>query len=206
MKDDLYTIAFAGVLSAACALLLTGAAAVTAPFRENNAKIEEVLNILSALNVPLEEGESAAQLVRKFEQNVREEKRGDVAFYVYSAPDAPDRPKALAVRFAGSGVWGPIEGFLALEPDMKTIRAITFAHQEETPGLGGEISASWFREQFAGRSVRDAAGRVGIVIGKAEAGPNAVNAITGATMTSGKLETILNDTLRKCVEETNEQR
>ena len=134
MKDDLYTIVFGGVLSAACALLLTGAAVVTAPYRENNAKIEEVQNILSALSVPLEEGESAAQLVKKFEQNVREEKRGDVAFYVYSAPATPSRPKALAVRFTGSGVWGPIEGFLALEPDLKTIRALTFAHQEETPG------------------------------------------------------------------------
>ena len=206
MKGDLYTIAFAGVLSAVCALLLTGAAAVTAPYRENNAKIEEVQNILAALSVPLEEGESPAQLLEKFARNVREEKRGDVPFYVYSAPDTPDQPKALAVRFVGSGVWGPIEGFLALEPDMKTIRALAFAHQEETPGLGGEISASWFRDQFVGKPVRDAAGRVGIVIGKAEAGPNAVNAITGATMTSGKLETILNDTLRKCVEDTHEQR
>jgi len=206
LKGDLYTIAFAGVLSAVCALLLTGAAAVTAPYRENNAKIEEVQNILAALSVPLEEGESPAQLLEKFARNVREEKRGDVPFYVYSAPDTPDQPKALAVRFVGSGVWGPIEGFLALEPDMKTIRALAFAHQEETPGLGGEISASWFRDQFVGKPVRDAAGRVGIVIGKAEAGPNAVNAITGATMTSGKLETILNDTLRKCVEDTHEQR
>ena len=33
-----------------------------------------------------------------------------------------------------------------------------------------------------------------------------MNAITGATMTSDKLETILNDTLRKFIEETNEQR
>lgn len=206
MKDDLYTIAFAGLLSTVCALLLTGAAAVTAPYRENNAKIEEVQNILSALNVPMEEGESPAQLVQKFEQSVREEKRGDTTFYVYSLPDTPNRPEAMAVRFTGSGVWGPIEGFLALAPDMKTIRAITFAHQEETPGLGGEISARWFRDQFVGKSVRDAAGRVGIVIGKAEAGPNAVNAITGATLTSGKLETILNNTLRKSVEENNEQR
>jgi Na+-transporting NADH:ubiquinone oxidoreductase subunit C len=206
LKDNKYTIGFAGVLSAVCALLLTGAATVTAPFRENNARIEEVLNILSALNVPLEEGESAARLLEKFEQNVREEKRGDITFYVYSSCETPSQPKALAVRFVGSGVWGPIEGFLAMEPDMKTIRAIAFAHQEETPGLGGEISASWFRQQFVGKSIRDAAGQVGIIIGKTEAGPNAVNAITGATMTSGKLEAILNDTIKKFVEETNEQR
>lgn len=205
MKDNVYTVGFAGVLSTVCALLLTGAATVTAPFRANNARIEEVLNILSALNVPLDEGASTAQLLEKFEQNVREEKRGDMTLYTYFAPEAPSEPKALAVRFVGSGVWGPIEGFLALEPDLKTIRAITFAHQEETPGLGGEISAAWFRQQFAGKSIRDAAGQPGIIIGKADAGPNAVNAITGATMTSDKLEGILNETLRKFVEESHEQ-
>jgi Na+-transporting NADH:ubiquinone oxidoreductase subunit C len=204
LKDNIYTIGFAGVLSSTCALLLAGAATFTKPFRDNNERVEEVLNILSALNVPLEKGESAEQLLTKFEQNVREEKRGDLALYVYSAPETPSRPKALAVRFLGSGVWGPIEGFLALEPDMKTIRAITFAHQEETPGLGGEISAAWFREQFVGKSIRDAAGQAGFIIGKAEAGPNAVNAITGATMTSDKLEVILNDIIRKFVEESHE--
>jgi Na+-transporting NADH:ubiquinone oxidoreductase subunit C len=205
LKDNAYTIGFAGVLSATCALLLTSAATFTKPFRDNNERVEEVLNILSALNVPLEKGESAEQLLRKFEQNVREEKRGAITLYLYGTPEARDKPRALAVRFIGPGLWGKIEGFLAVEPDLRTIRAITFSHQEETPGLGGEIASFWFRDQFVGKSLVDEAGRIGVTIGAAEPGHNSVDAITGATMTCDKLQAILDDIMTKFVEETNEQ-
>ncbi len=206
MKDNAYTIAFAGVLSSTCALLLTSAATFTKPYRENNELVEERLNILAALNVPLEKGESAEQLLKKFEQNVREEERGDLTLYLYATPEAPDEPKAVAVRFIGPGLWGKIEGFLAVEPDLRTIRAITFSRQEETPGLGGEIASSWFRDQFVGKSLVDEAGRIGVTIGTAEPGHNSVDAITGATMTCDKLQAILDDIMTKFVEETNEQR
>jgi Na+-transporting NADH:ubiquinone oxidoreductase subunit C len=151
-------------------------------------------------------GESAEQLLEKFERNVREEKRGDLTLYLYSTPEAPDKPKAVAVRFIGLGLWGKIEGFLAVEPDLRTVRAITFSRQEETPGLGGEIASSWFRNQFVGKSLVDEAGRVVVTIGKAEPGHNSVDAITGATMTCDKLQAILDDIMTKFVEETNEQR
>ncbi|MBN1359045.1 MAG: FMN-binding protein [Sedimentisphaerales bacterium] len=202
MKGDAYTIAFAGVLGTVCALLLTGAASFTAPYRASNAQAEEVLNILTALGVPFDQGASAQRLVDVFEQNVQERERGDLTVYAYVPEGDQGQPQAFAVRFSGPGLWGPIEGFLALEPDMRTIRAVTFYHQEETPGLGGEISASWFREQFVGKSVVDATGEPGITIGGA-AGPNSVNAITGATMTCDKLEAILDGVLQKLVEETN---
>ena len=205
MKDSLYTIGYAGVFSATCALLLTGAASLTAPFRENNARVEEVLNILTALSVPMEEGESAAQLLEKFERNVQKEIRGQITLYTYTAPEAPTELKALAIRFAGPGLWGPIEGFLSLEPDLKTIRAITFSHQEETPGLGGEIASSWFREQFVGKPIVDEAGHVGIAIGGARTGANSVDAITGATMTCDKLEATLNQFITQFIEETHGQ-
>lgn len=203
MKDNVYTIGFAGVLGATCALLLTSAATFTKPYRDNNERVEEVLNILTALSVPFEEGDSAARLLDIFKLNVREETRGDLNLYVYASPDEPGQSKALAVRFAGPGLWGPIEGFLAFEPDRKKIRALTFSHQEETPGLGGEIASSWFRTQFVGKSVMDETGRIGIAIGGTP-GANTVDAITGATMTCDKLETILNGIITKFIEETNE--
>ena len=64
----------------------------------------------------------------------------------------------MAVPFSGSGVWGPIEGVLALEPDMQTIRGVRFYKQEETPGLGGEIASDWFQAQFKGKTLVSAAG------------------------------------------------
>ena len=190
MKGNLYTIGYAGVLGTTCALLLTGVASFTAPYQANNAKVEEVLSIVTALGIPFEADASAAQLLEIFNASVREVARGDSTIYTYVVPAEGDRPKAVAMRFSGPGLWGKMEGFLALEADMKTIRGLTFSHQEETPGLGGEIASSWFREQFVGKSITDRAGQPGIAIGRSEDGPNAVDAITGATMTCDKLETV----------------
>jgi len=203
LKGDAYTIGFAGILGVVCALLLTGAASFTAPYRESNAQAEEILNILSALGVPVEQGTSSQDLVELYDRNVQEQQRGDLTLYVYSLPGADkSQPKAYALRFAGPGLWGPMEGFLALEPDLKTIRAITFYRQEETPGLGGEIAADWFKKQFVGKSILNAVGEPGITIG-GTAGPNTVNAITGATMTCDKLQAILDGVLKQLVEETH---
>ncbi len=110
--------------------------------------------------------------------------------------------RAMAVPFAGQGLWGPIRGFLALDPDMKTVRGITFYEQEETPGLGGEIASSWFREQFKGKSIASSEGKPGIHIrrGGGASGANEVDAITGATMTCNKLEAIINAVIGQIIE------
>ena len=205
MKDNLYIIGFAGIFSTVCAVLLTSAATFTAPYRENNARIEEVLNILTALNVPLQESDSAAQLLESFKRNVREEKRGEISLYIYASAEEPNQPKAMALRFAGPGLWGPIEGFLAVDPDGQRIRAITFSRQEETPGLGGEIAASWFREQFVGKAFSREGAPINFRPPGAELKANEVHAITGATMTCDKVETIVNNILTKFIEETHGQ-
>lgn len=206
MKDNLYTIGYAGVLGTVCALLLTGVASFTAPYKANNERVEEVLSVLKALGIPFTADDSAARLLEIFDTSVREAKGGDNTIYIYASPGEEDQPKAIAMKFAGPGLWGPIEGFLALEADMKTIRGLTFSRQEETPGLGGEIAASWFREQFIGKSIVDRAGRPGVSIGGGQGGPNAVDAITGATMTCDKLEAILDEVAAKVVEVPHEER
>lgn len=202
MKGNAYTIGFAAVLGMACALLLTAAASFTAPYKQANAEAEEALNILLALKVPLPEGAAAAEVVKAKEENVKEKKLADLTAYVYSPPDADGKELATAMRFAGPGLWGPVKGFLALEPDMKTIRGITFYEQEETPGLGGEISAKWFQDQFVGKSIVDQSGNPGIVISSAgEPAPNKVDGISGATMTCDKVQAMLNEAIKRIVEE-----
>lgn len=202
MKGNAYTIGFAAVLGSACALLLTAAASFTAPYKQANAEAEEALNILLALKVPLSEGASSAEVVKAKGENVKEKKLGDLTAYVYSPSEANGKVLATAMRFAGPGLWGPVKGFLALEPDMKTIRGITFYEQEETPGLGGEISAKWFQDQFVGKSIVDQSGSPGIIISSAgEPGPNKVDGISGATMTCDKVQAMLNEAIKRIVEE-----
>ncbi len=202
MKGNFYTLGYAAVMGVVCALLLTAAASFTAPYKAANEKAEEMLNILIALNVPFQEGASSEQLVEIFNANVHEQKNGELVIYIYSPSQAQGKTEAIAARFSGPGLWGPVKGFLALEPDRRTIRGITFYKHEETPGLGGEIAASWFREQFKGKSILGSAGEVGIVIGKGnENMPNRVDGITGATMTCDKVQAMLNEVIEKIVGE-----
>lgn len=203
MKDNVYTVGYAGILGVACALLLTGAAGFTEPYAAKNRKGAEVLNILSALGVPFERSGSVDQLLETFAVNVHPNEPGGNDYFVYSPSGDWDNPSAVAMRFIGPGLWGPIKGFLATEPDMRTIKAVTLYYQEETPGLGGEIASEDFRQQFVGKSIVDDTGKVGIFIGPGGGERNSVDAITGATMTCDKLEAILNDVANRLVEETD---
>ena len=205
MKGNLYVLAYALGVGLVASTILTGVGQFTAPYRQANAQAEEVRNILEVLGVEVAEDASAQQLVELYEEAVSEEDRGDLVLYRYDEPQAgQSNPRAYAVRFAGQGLWGPIEGFLALEPDFRTIRGISFYRQEETPGLGGEIASGWFRQQFEGKSIFGPQGNAGLRIVKpgTAQGANEVDAITGATMTSARVETMLNEVIRKVIQRT----
>ena len=142
MKQSLYTFTYAAVLGTVCALLLTGAGRFTASYREANAQAEKVRNILAVLEVPFEPRAASQELLAVFERYVLAEERGDLTLYLYVDPEAGQGLKAVAVPFAGQGLWGPIKGFLALKPDLKTIHGVTFYEQEETPGSVASSKAS----------------------------------------------------------------
>jgi len=202
MKGSAYTLGYAAMLGSVCALLLTAAASFTKPYKDANREAEEAKNILLALRVPLPPDISSEQVVEARKENVQEKKLGDITTYVYSPAEANGKVLATAMRFSGPGLWGPIKGFLALEPDMRTIRGMTFYEQEETPGLGGEIAASWFLEQFVGKSIVDTAGVPGIIISSGgEPAANKVDGISGATMTCDKVQEMLNEAIKSIVEE-----
>ena len=199
VKDSLKTIIYAAILGTVCATLLAGVDQLTGPYKQANARAERMRNILNVLQVPFSEKSTPQELAEIFSANVREEKFGELTVYVAAEPGEKSRIKAVAVGFEGRGLWGPIKGFLALEPNMRTIRDITFYEQEETPGLGGEIASEWFRKQFEGKQITGPGGRAGIRIVKAGNAKreNEVDAITGATMTCEKVEAILNETIKK---------
>jgi len=198
VKGSLYSLIYAAVLGTVCALLLTAVADVTAPYRQANEEAEKILNVLMVLDVNLPSDTSAKQLKEVFKNNVREEHQNGIEAYVRFKPEAQEQIQAIALRFSGAGLWGPIKGFLALEPDMKTIRGVTFYEQVETPTLGGEIAAKWFRDQFVGKSIVDGSGNPGVIISSAgEAAPNKVDGISGATMTCDKVQMMLNELIEK---------
>ena len=202
MKNNIYTLFYAGVLGTVCSLLLTAVASFTAPYQEANAEAEKNRNILGVLQIPYQPGASSQELVKIYKDNVRQEQSGELEMYRYVPPKDSGNEETVAVGFEGPGLWGPVKGFLALAKDMRTIRGVTFYEQEETPGLGGEIAASWFREQFVSKSIVDEAGNPGIIISSSEGtAPNKVDAISGATMTCDKVQAMLNEAISSIVEE-----
>jgi Na+-transporting NADH:ubiquinone oxidoreductase subunit C len=188
MKRAIHSLVYAALLGLASAGLLTASRDLTAERREANAAAGFSRHVLDALGVPYDADAPAQDVVALFNRCVTTERRGNVTFYVYR--DAAGAVRATAVPFAGRGLWGPIKGLVALEPDGRTIRRILFYEQEETPGLGGEIATRRFTQQFDGRPIVSAAGEPSIE----------VHAISGATMTSRRVEAMLNEAARKIAE------
>ena len=95
----------------------------------------------------------------------------------------------------GAGLWGPIWGYVAFQPDCHTIAGAFFDHESETPGLGAKIKDEpWFREKFVGKTVEWGDSPAFRLEKNAETtgADNAIDAITGATMTSKGLNEALN--------------
>ncbi len=194
MKGSLYTLLFAAAVGVACATLLTAVGQLTQPARERNQRADEKRCILAAMDPTYPADVDAAGVLADFEAMIPDgaESRGHLTVYTYRRDGTI---AARAVKFAGDGVWGPIEGYLVLEPDWITIRAMAITRQNETPGLGAEIATDRFRSQFAGKRIVADDGTVGLRIRMT--GPTAaaheVAGVTGATKTSQSLEQMLND-------------
>ena len=110
----------------------------------------------------------------------------DLPVYVFNK----DGKSVTVVPVYGAGLWGPIWGYIALNEDYQTIRGAYFDHASETPGLGAKIKDDpSFRAEFEGKKVDfEAEEAFCVVKGGAPAGQeNAVDAITGASITSHAL-------------------
>ncbi len=197
MKDSLRTIIFAAALGTACAGLLTAANHVLKPYQKANAAAEKLRNIFGVLDVPCEEDANSTVLLRlvKTDDNpdgkvVKSEVDG-MEIYSYEHPDAG---RLYAVQFSGSGMWGPVKGLLCLRSDLATIYNIAFYKQEETPGLGAEIAGDKFCGQFRDKTIAGETPGISVRAAGAAtaAGPNEVDGISGATITGGKAQAMIN--------------
>ncbi len=97
--------------------------------------------------------------------------------------------RLVVLPVEGQGYVSMMRGYLALEPDLRTIRALSFYEQSETPGLGGEIENPEWLGQWAGKRAFDADGKVRIAVdvpgGESTAADriHRVDGISGATRT-----------------------
>ena len=90
----------------------------------------------------------------------------------------------VVIPVYGAGLWGPVWGYIALEPDMNTVKGIVMDHSGETPGLGAEITTSAVQDSFKGKTIFEGADFVSVAMRKGGATNNhEVDAISGGTKT-----------------------
>jgi Na+-transporting NADH:ubiquinone oxidoreductase subunit C len=107
-----------------------------------------------------------------------------------------DNENLFVVPLVGSGLWGPMWGFVALQDDMTTIYGANFDHKTETPGLGAEIKEGFFTDKFRGKKLNTAGPLLFSVLkGGAMTDENSVDGITGGTITSKGVDEMINRTL-----------
>ena len=95
----------------------------------------------------------------------------------------------------GAGLWGPVWGYIAVDQTGLNIVGAYFDHASETPGLGGKIKDDpAFRAQFEGKALDFADAKTFSIVkgGAPEGKANAIDAISGATMTSKGLDEAIN--------------
>ena len=109
------------------------------------------------------------------------------------------------IPVVGSGLWGPIWGFIAVNEDKTSIYGATFDHKTETPGLGAEIKQPFFYSQYTGENISVGGEYKKIKIVKDGSGSDAgkVDGITGGTITSKGVEEMVDRTLQVYVKYFN---
>jgi Na+-transporting NADH:ubiquinone oxidoreductase subunit C len=102
------------------------------------------------------------------------------------------------VPVRGAGLWGDIWGNVALKSDLNTIEGVTFDHESETPGLGSKIKDDpSFVASFKNKTIYDNDSFVSVEVKKraGNADPHKVDALSGATLTSNGVSSMLKDCL-----------
>jgi len=119
--------------------------------------------------------------------------RFKVAYLVWK-DDALDR---VILPIRGAGMWSMIYGYIALEPDLNTLAGVIFYEQNETPGLGDQISQDYWERQWQGKQLYDETGEMLFRVAEGPVKPGSaaadyqVDALTGATITANAVTAMM---------------
>jgi len=106
---------------------------------------------------------------------------------VYLVHDDAGKLTSVILPVHGYGLWSTMYAFLAVEPDMNTVKGLVYYDQGETPGLGGEVQNPKWKHLWHGKKLYDEQGKVAISVTKnpaVAASIHGVDALSGATLTS----------------------
>ncbi|MBN1354098.1 MAG: FMN-binding protein, partial [Candidatus Omnitrophica bacterium] len=108
---------------------------------------------------------------------------------VFKVKDKNAKFLGYAFLAEGNGYQGTIKMMVGIEPDFNTMRGIEILESQETPGLGQEITTGGFKSQFKNLKTIP---QITYVKNAKPQNPNEIQAITGATVSSSAIVSILN--------------
>ena len=149
--------------------------------------------VLSVLPGMYDPKASDLELHKKFEERLDKPDESSAGAYTLKENG---HLVAYALPIEGQGFWATIKGVIGIDADKKTITGLFIYEQNETPGLGAEIAAPPFRNQFEGKVISATDKPLNIKRPGSELGQSDVHAVTGATQTSTRLEKVINDALK----------
>ena len=178
MKDKFLMVLFVLILGSILTTALIGVNGFTAPKIEKNAEIKLKSSVLAALEIPFE----IETVEQTFANNVKSVDLSEGTYYISANGD-------YALPYEGAGLWGPIKGIIAMNPDLVSISGLKIMQQEETPGLGSRIGEDEYLAAFVGKRFTPT---LDIVSPGKGGGENQIDSISGATMSSKAFVNILN--------------
>ncbi len=143
--------------------------------------------VISSAGIELPE--APAEVEKLYTGRVREVSvnAGAVKYYEIMGIDTSEPERYVVIR-SGPGLWGNITVSIGYDRSIDVIQGFEIIDQNETPGLGGRITESWFKEQFHGKRTP-----LSTVPEGEPSEENEFDAITGATYTSDAIRDILNE-------------
>ena len=220
-QGNKYTFLYASVMVIVVATVLAFVSEALTPLQKQNEKEAKMMDILQSVNIESSK-ENVADQYEKFIGdnsyivNYEGEEVTTDAQAAFNVVLSREVRKPLSERqypvyechlengevkyilpVRGKGLWGPIWGYIALNDDKETIYGTTFDHDSETPGLGAEIANQAFQKQFRDKRIFDESDElISIQVvkgGAAPDDPHRVDGISGGTITSQGVESMLED-------------
>ena len=172
-----YIFIYSTVLVAIVAVILSVVSVSLKPLQERNQRVETKQMLLRTIGVESTK-DNAEDL---YAQHITETQLPDGKPYF-------SFDGGVVIPLHGTGLWGPIWGYMALDPEGNVLGAV-FDHKGETPGLGGEISTDKFAARFVGKKMDTQPIQLKKHADKED--KYQVDAISGGTMTSNGVTAML---------------
>ena len=215
-NSNSYTIIYSIIIVILVAFLLAFVFQTLKPMQDANVALDKKKQILNSLNIrDLNNEEAAAKyqevvladeiideqgnVLEKGEQggenygfklNSADFKNGKLALFVCKV----DGQTKYVIPVYGMGLWGAINGYIAINADKSTVFGTYFDHESETAGLGAEIkdNRAW-QNQFQGKKLfAQDPHKIALAVSKKVEDPSTqVDGITGATLTSNGVTEML---------------